>query len=770
MGTTAQEARAESAISDGTDEQTTARKIQQLLGALERTNSLSLSSSSSSSCLADEDRVDATRLDELRRIFARLYQQGELYPSSFSSSSSSSSSNRLEQKWKSFLHSSHVQFRMQLVQRIRWGKRTAVRTFWGVVASSPQPCTVGKDATNKDDVDNNTTSNNKQQQQQQKRRIAFMLDEQMLRQWIRAMAMDVPFTIWDHQSIQHMIQAEFFQPFRDVQYFAMISIRMLAEQVFHNQQQHKQSSAITKDKDGDDKNKNDNNNKDDQNAQTAERLLQMLMMIPIAQSQAELDQVVDGGKNGSLSYLFVPPQNVNPEDREDKDDEDEDDEDSNGDDTESDDDDDNSDDNDDDDDDNLSSNPSSTTTTRTRPNTRKQRRFPIQTLACHRRQWNKAWLAILRLQCLPLHCLKQALQFLPQHVLPVVSQPLLFADFFMSAYTTITTTTTTTRRRRTTTTSFSSSSYTATGKRSQEEVEEDVTQEEKSDLAFSSSSSTTIVPILALDGLFYLMTEHGLEYPKYYTQLYMLIHPTIFTVKFKIRFFELLDKSISRNDLLPAYIVAAMSKRLLRCCLQAAPPAAILMTLALVSNWLRKHPETNCLLHRSNIHGNDNKNNKMIHNNNNNNDNNNNNNNDGMILDQFDATTNDPAKANALHSSLWELSAFSQHYYPPVATMAASLGTMEESKLPMHNWQEFANLSYKTLLEQERKRKPKRSQSQQQQEEQHKKRYSHGQENDNDKKRHRKALTPLSFRPPDQGLFAIHDIFSTVLVTKPSTV
>jgi U3 small nucleolar RNA-associated protein 19 len=214
------------------------------------------------------------------------------------------------------------------------------------------------------------------------------------------------------------------------------------------------------------------------------------------------------------------------------------------------------------------------------------------------------------------------LRFLPEHVLPNVANPLRFADFFMSAY-----------------------------------------------------NHTGVVSILALDGLFLLMTEGGLEYPDFYKQLYKLITPSLFYVKYRIKFFRLLDKCLSRNEMLPAHIIAAFTKRLVRCSLNAPVPG-ILFVLALTSNLLRRHPEAACLVHR-----------------------------DGSELEEgFDAMTDDPEQAGALQSSLWELGALEKHCYPAVVTLAKAVGRKEEEKAPMHHLEDFLGQTYKSLFEQERKR------------------------------------------------------------------
>lgn len=51
------------------------------------------------------------------------------------------------------------------------------------------------------------------------------------------------------------------------------------------------------------------------------------------------------------------------------------------------------------------------------------------------------------------------------------------------------------------------------------------------------------------------------------------------------------------NSMLPAYVVAAFCKKLLRLGL-SGPPSGALFVLALVSNLIRKHGEVGCLIHR----------------------------------------------------------------------------------------------------------------------------------------------------------------------------
>ena len=61
---------------------------------------------------------------------------------------------------------------------------------------------------------------------------------------------------------------------------------------------------------------------------------------------------------------------------------------------------------------------------------------------------------------------------------------------------------------------------------------------------FSSDFLTTsydiggVISVMALNGLFVLMTQHGLEYPKFYEKLYALLTPAVFLAKHRAVFFQ----------------------------------------------------------------------------------------------------------------------------------------------------------------------------------------------------------------------------------------
>jgi hypothetical protein len=54
----------------------------------------------------------------------------------------------------------------------------------------------------------------------------------------------------------------------------------------------------------------------------------------------------------------------------------------------------------------------------------------------------------------------------------------------------------------------------------------------------SSYNVGGLISVMALNGLFILITSHGLEYPDFYNKLYALLEPSIFVSKHRARFFE----------------------------------------------------------------------------------------------------------------------------------------------------------------------------------------------------------------------------------------
>ena len=79
------------------------------------------------------------------------------------------------------------------------------------------------------------------------------------------------------------------------------------------------------------------------------------------------------------------------------------------------------------------------------------------------------------------------------------------------------------------------------------------------------------------------------------------------------------------------------------------------------------------------------------------------------MTDEYLPNEDDPAKAKALQSSLWELDVLERHYYAPVATLAKSIGTPSEANAPPHSMDEFSSHTYTLLFDQERKKRSKKT-------------------------------------------------------------
>ncbi|XP_038618922.1 nucleolar complex protein 4 homolog [Tachyglossus aculeatus] len=156
------------------------------------------------------------------------------------------------------------------------------------------------------------------------------------------------------------------------------------------------------------------------------------------------------------------------------------------------------------------------------------------------------------------------------------------------------------------------------------------------------------ISLLALNGLFVLIHQHNLEYPGFYQKLYSLLDPSIYHVKYRARFFHLTDLFLSSSHL-PAYLVAAFTKRLARLAL-TAPPEALLMVVPFICNLLRRHPACKALVHRPVATPTDLP--------------------SALAADPYDMEEEDPAKSRALESCLWELQALQKHYHPDVARAA----------------------------------------------------------------------------------------------------
>jgi len=189
--------------------------------------------------------------------------------------------------------------------------------------------------------------------------------------------------------------------------------------------------------------------------------------------------------------------------------------------------------------------------------------------------------------------------------------------------------------------------------------------------------------VLALNGLFELITKHNLDYPQFYTKLYDVLDANVFLVRYRSRFFELLHICLVSSTKLPVYLSASFAKRLGRLSL-AAPPSGALLAITLVHNMLHRHPALLPLVHRLAL---------------------------GIDCDgdPFVETESNPEKSNALHSSLWELQALTAHYCPAVRTLAGSFqSSFADMKVRKFNVEDFVEESYETVFETELTAKAKR--------------------------------------------------------------
>jgi len=187
------------------------------------------------------------------------------------------------------------------------------------------------------------------------------------------------------------------------------------------------------------------------------------------------------------------------------------------------------------------------------------------------------------------------------------------------------------------------------------------------DFLLSSYNVGGSISLLALSGVFTLISKHNLEYPEFYSKLYQLFTPELLHVKYRARFFHLADIFLSSTHL-PSYVVAAFTKKLARLCL-TAPSTTIPMAIRFIHNLIFRHPSLAKLI--DNDAG-------------------------DVSEDPYDDKETDPAKCGALNSSLWEIESLQEHVLPQVSTAAKELiekGLREKeldvSALLETTWQEM---------------------------------------------------------------------------------
>jgi U3 small nucleolar RNA-associated protein 19 len=211
--------------------------------------------------------------------------------------------------------------------------------------------------------------------------------------------------------------------------------------------------------------------------------------------------------------------------------------------------------------------------------------------------------------------------------------------------------------------------------------------------------------LCALAALLDLITRRGVEYPAVYAALYACLSPETATTGAagtRARAWALADAFLASRAV-PAYTAAAFAKRAARLAL-AAPPGPASVALATVHNILRRHPACCVLLHRrggADAGGGEGKEGGCVW---------------GvergavhaapspslLDTDPYDAAASDPATANALASSLWEVAHLARHWCPAVAAAARGLLATDLSdrvKNPEADWRAGLGLTYASLLD-----------------------------------------------------------------------
>jgi U3 small nucleolar RNA-associated protein 19 len=250
---------------------------------------------------------------------------------------------------------------------------------------------------------------------------------------------------------------------------------------------------------------------------------------------------------------------------------------------------------------------------------------PLVTPASLRRRAEEAWLSVLRSIHLTTALRKSLLRIISTKILPWMSRPETLMDFLTDSY--------------------------------------------------NNGGSTSL---LALSGLFHLITTKNLDYPSFYPKLYSLIDADLLQSKHRSRFLRLLNTFLSSSRL-PAALIASFIKRLSRRAL-FAPPAAIVAIIPYIYNLLKSHPTTTFMIHRP-PHPPYTKSTE------------------NLGEDPFDMRQSDPQKTNAIDSSLWELETLQSHYHPNVASLARIIS--EQFTKQQYNIEDFLDHGYGSMLESE---------------------------------------------------------------------
>jgi U3 small nucleolar RNA-associated protein 19 len=179
--------------------------------------------------------------------------------------------------------------------------------------------------------------------------------------------------------------------------------------------------------------------------------------------------------------------------------------------------------------------------------------------------------------------------------------------------------------------------------------------------------------LLALNGLFHLISTKNLDYPNFFTKLYALLDRNLFHVKYRSRFFRLLDTFLASTHL-PAALVASFIKRMSRLCLNA-PPAAIVVVVPFVYNLFKRHRAATYMMHRIPVDAEEAA--EWA---------------ESGYQDPFDPEETDPLQTGAIESCVWELETLMSHWHPNVATLCRII--KEQFTKERYNMEDFLDHSY----------------------------------------------------------------------------
>ncbi|ORX57140.1 CBF-domain-containing protein [Piromyces finnis] len=250
-------------------------------------------------------------------------------------------------------------------------------------------------------------------------------------------------------------------------------------------------------------------------------------------------------------------------------------------------------------------------------------KHPLLTVKGHNQVFGDAWLAFLRLP-LTVPIYKRVLLIINKRIIPFMTNPVRLIDFLTDAY-----------------------------------------------------NEGGAISLLALNGLFTLMNEHNLDYPEFFTKLYALFDNDLMHIKYRSRFFRLVDLFFTSSHM-PAYIVAAFIKKMARLALYS-PPSGVVIVIPLIYSLMKRHPSCMVMIHRE---GN-------------------------LKTDKFDMNEKDPLKSGAMESSLWELNALRKHYFGDLASLG-DIFTSDFKKEP-YDLEDFLDQTYSTFVESELNKKVKKS-------------------------------------------------------------